>query len=159
MSRTLECKITHGTTCVTVWVWKIAVDQDSLLNFNLQRNFLSQEHSLILKRQAKLGRLRTRKKNPLNWKLNKPDMKTTEPQQTILFIQRDFSTANPTLRTTIHRLATKLPADNAFKGKKHCTENPENSWVLVTFYWASCTASMMKTAESLPAVHRCKRYF
>lgn len=45
-------------------------------------------------------------------------MRTTEPQQTMPFIQYNLPTADPTLKATIHRIATKLLADNVFKGKK-----------------------------------------
>lgn len=67
-------------------------------------------------------------------------MKTTEPQQTMLFIQCKFPTASPTLTGTINRIATKYEQVMPLKAKRHCTENPEVAWVfhsaeLVSLLW------------------------
>lgn len=99
-------------------VWKIALDQD-LAFWALICKEISWAKSTawFWKDKTSLEGWELEKK-PLNWKLNKLDMKTTEPQQTIPFIQHNFSTANPTLKATIHSIATKLLADNAFKRKK-----------------------------------------
>lgn len=44
-------------------------------------------------------------------------MKTTEPQQTMTFIQHHFPRTNHKLKATIHRIAAELPANNAFEDK------------------------------------------
>ncbi len=45
-------------------------------------------------------------------------MKTTEPQQTMPFIQHNFQAESSTLKATIHTVTIKLLADNVFQDKK-----------------------------------------
>lgn len=47
-------------------------------------------------------------------------MKTTEPQQTMLFIQHDFPTASPKPKATVHRIATKYEQVMPLKAKTLC---------------------------------------
>lgn len=44
-------------------------------------------------------------------------METTEPQQTMTFIQHHFPRTNHTLKATIQRTAVELLANNAFEDK------------------------------------------
>lgn len=97
-------------------------------------------------------------KTPLDWKLNKPDMKTTEPQQTTPFIQHNFQTASPTLEATIHGTTIKLLADNACKGKKdlYC-----KSWSCPSFpsiLMSFCYCFYYDKSSEPPAVHCCEQY-